>query len=100
MDPVPCIVFRSSNPTSLRNEWFRDEHGSSNNSRPQPFLVTNRRLSDVHNLYDFVGNPIDFFLLVPTSIGIETNIQCGGQHFRGEFFCVFTSVVVCLAVRM
>src|ERR1700736_2460953 len=91
---------RVSTDESSSASSIEDEHGRRDHRRPQPAFIPDRRLRHVGGADDLVGDAIDFFFLVPRSVGIKLHVQSGGQHFGGEFFGVVSGGVFCLTERV
>src|ERR1700687_4658177 len=96
----PAASSRVSTDESSSASSIEDEHGRRDHRRPQPAFIPDRRLRHVGGADDLVGDAIDFFFLVPRSVGIKLHVQSGGQHFGGEFFGVVSGGVFGLTERV
>src|SRR5208283_548428 len=59
-----------------------------------------RALRNVCCAHDFVGEPVNLFLLVPRFVSVKLHVQCGGEHLGGKLFGVITSHIVGFAKGM
>jgi len=74
--------------------FVEDKDGSGDGGGPEAALVADRGLGDVAGAHDFVGDAIDLLLFVPALVGVEVDVERGGEHFSGEFFSVFAGLVL------
>src|ERR1039458_9415033 len=74
-----------------------EEDSAGDGSGPAAVLVPNRRLGYVGGANDFVGDAIDLFFLVPALVGVEVEVERGGQHLGGKLFRVVAGLFLGLA---
>src|SRR5664280_1709982 len=70
-----------------------EEDGGGDGGGPAAVFVTDGGLGDVGGADDFVGDAIDFFFLVPAFVGVEVDVEGGGEHLGGEFLGVVSCLV-------
>src|SRR5579883_115224 len=73
---------------------FKDEDCRSYGRCPAPMLVTNCGLRHIGGADNFVGDAIDFLLLVPALVGVEFEVECGGEHFCGQLLGVLAGLLL------
>src|SRR5690242_4944631 len=69
---------------------FANEDGCAQHRGPKAALVANGRLRDVHSADDFIRDAVNLFFLIERQVRVELHVQCGGEHFRGQLFGVFS----------
>ena len=79
---------------------FQDEHGGSENCRPQSVFVSLGRLGDIGSGDEFSAGFVLFLPLVPILAGIKFYAQRGGQHRRRQVFGVIPRLLFRVAEGM
>jgi hypothetical protein len=80
--------------------FVEDQNGGRDDRCPQAAFVAHGGLGDICSADDLVGYPVNLFFLVPGTIGVEFDVERGGQHLGSEFFCVVTGGVFSLSERV
>ena len=78
----------------------QDEHGGSENCRPQSVFVSLGRLGDIGSGDEFSAGFVLFLPLVPILAGIKFYAQRGGQHRRRQVFGVIPRLLFRVAEGM
>src|SRR5450631_588087 len=74
-----------------------EEDGSGDGGGPATVFVTDGGLGDISGANDLVGDAVDLLLLVPALVGVEVDVESGGEHLGGEFFGIVASLIFGLA---
>src|SRR3984893_18413185 len=77
-----------------------DQDSGRNHRGPKAALVAYRGLGDIGGADDLVRDTIDLFLLVPGTVGVEFDVESGGQHLGSEFFGIVTGRGLGLSERV
>src|SRR5277367_3695531 len=71
---------------------FKNQDRRRDDCRPEAAPVSDGRLGDVGSADDLVRDAVDFLFLVPAFIGVEIDVEGGGEHFGGKLLGVFAGL--------
>src|SRR5262245_49149352 len=77
-----------------------DEHGGRDDGGPKTFLVADGRLRDVLRPHDLLRQTIDFLILVPARVRIESQSERRREHPGRQLFGVVGGHLLTLAEAM